>query len=270
MGQRLPPVVFQPPQSTYDSRVWRHGRREVRLHWIPVPGRTFPMPAHFISVPGAHFTLLFSHGNAEDLGLIRSAFADLAHELNVNVLLYEYRGYGLHLGDFPQERAVYEDIENAFKYVRDTLKIPWDRIIVWGRSIGTAPSMHLASKTAVRGLILQSPMMSIFRIPFRMRFTLPGDRFCNIDKVKDVRCPTLVIHGTQDEIVPCWHGYQLYKALSRRIPGCDAFIIKGADHNNMETQAESCFSHRLKVYLQGLKESVPSERLVQQAEQSVI
>uniref|UniRef100_A0A6V0I9R6 Serine aminopeptidase S33 domain-containing protein n=1 Tax=Zooxanthella nutricula TaxID=1333877 RepID=A0A6V0I9R6_9DINO len=269
MGQMLAPVVFQPPPPSYDDKDWRYGRRVFQMLRLPT-GRAHPMPAHYLSVAGAHFTLLFSHGNAEDLGLIRVSLLDMCHELGVNLFMYEYSGYGTHRGESPQEETVYEDIEAAFKYVRDTLEVPWDRIVLWGRSIGTAPTMHLASRVAVRGVVLQSPMMSIFRIPFQFRFTLPGDRFCNIDKVRHVRCPALVIHGTQDEIVPCWHGHTIFEAFKRQTSGCDAYIIDGGDHNNLESQAEQGFNDRIRRFLCGLHDTPPSQRLLDQASAPVI
>ena len=58
----------------------------------------------------------------------------------------------------------------------------------------------------VRGVILQSPVLSAYRVGFNLRFTLPGDMFPNIDKAPKIRAPTYVVHGTHDEIVPIWHG----------------------------------------------------------------
>merc|ERR1719272_2864694 len=96
------------------------------------------------------------------------------------------------------EVTVYQDIEAAFKYLRDDVGVPWQRIVPYGRSIGTGPSVHLATRTAVRGLVLQSGMMSIYRIPFHFRFTMPGDLFRNVDKISKCSCPVFVIHGTRD------------------------------------------------------------------------
>jgi len=267
MGQHLAGVVFQPQPSSYDGKAWRlHGGGEIEHHWIRVNGAE-PIPAYHFPVEGAHFTLLFSHGNAEDLGNIRDSFYIMSHELGVNFFLYEYTGYGIRSGQ-PSEAAVYSDIEAAFKYVRDELQVPWQQIVPYGRSIGTAPSIHLATRTAVRGLVLQSPMNSIFRIPFHLRFTLPGDRFCNIDKVGDVHCPTLIIHGTRDEIVPCWHGHALFEALRKKGVPCEAYIVEGADHNNLEMQADVAFTNRLHRYLVQLAETPLPDRLLQQADRS--
>jgi len=259
MGSNLGRLVFQPPQPSY--------QRHPNLIWLTT-SRHEQIPAFHIDCENARYTLLFSHGNAEDLGLIIRYFRQVSLQLHVNIFAYEYTGYGLSTGQ-PEEDAVYADIEAAFKYLRDDMNIPWQQIVPYGRSVGTAPSLHLAALTAVRGVILQSPMVSIYRIPFRLRFTLPGDVFANIDKVSSVCCPVFIIHGTRDEIVPVWHGQTLYEACKRHGIAYDAYVVEGADHNNLEVQAGDAFYDRLRHFLQHLEESPISQMLEGQA-QSVL
>eukprot|EP00930_Biecheleria_cincta_P003509 TRINITY_DN104443_c0_g1_i2.p1 TRINITY_DN104443_c0_g1~~TRINITY_DN104443_c0_g1_i2.p1 ORF type:complete len:243 (-),score=16.34 TRINITY_DN104443_c0_g1_i2:45-773(-) len=169
-------------------------------------------------------------------------------------------------GRQPSESSVYADIEAAFTYLRDVRRVPWEQIIAYGRSIGTAPSIHLATMTPVRGLILQSPMTSIFRIPFRLRFTLPGDVFSNIDKIGNVCCPVFVIHGTRDEIVPCWHGQALHDACVKKGTAFQAYVVEGGDHNDLERFAADTFNDRFRHFLQHLKDTPVHDRLRSQAE----
>jgi len=259
MGSNLGRLVFQPPQSSY--------QKDPHLIWL-VTSRSAVIPAFHVPCQGARYTLLFSHGNAEDLGLIIRYFRQVSLQLHVNIFAYEYTGYGLSTGQ-PEEDAVYADIEAAFKYLRDDMNIPWQQIVPYGRSVGTAPSLHLAALTAVRGVILQSPMVSIYRIPFRLRFTLPGDAFANIDKVSTVCCPVFIVHGTRDEIVPVWHGQTLYEACKRQGIAHDAYVVEGGDHNNLEVQAGDAFYDRLHDFLQHLEENPISQMLEGQA-QSVL
>lgn len=261
MGNNLAQLVFQPPQSSYeDSRhlIWLTTSTEQRI------------PAFYIKQEKAHFTLLFSHGNAEDLGLIRKYFREISFMLNVNVFCYEYTGYGVSTGRQPSEASVYADIEAAFTWLRDAKGTPWTQIIAYGRSIGTAPSIHLATITPVRGLILQSPMTSIYRIPFRLRFTLPGDVFANVDKIGNVRCPVFVIHGTRDEIVPCWHGQVLHETCVKKGTAYKAFVVEGGDHNDLESIAGEAFYERFRQFLQHLKDTPVDERLGSQEQISAI
>jgi len=245
MGAGLTKVVFQPPPRSYEPS---HRLIELKTE------RDEKIPAYFIRKRGAHFTLLFSHGNAEDLGLILGYFVEISDILGVNFFLYEYSGYGTSTGS-PAEENVYADIKAAYQYLRDRLQIPWEQIIPYGRSLGTAPSTYLASITPVRGLILQSPMLSIYRVPFHMRFTLPGDILCNIDRVSKIRCPVLIMHGTRDELVPCWHGHKLYELCKAKGLKSTAYIVQNADHNNLEIQAGDAFYEQLKIFLASLKDS---------------
>merc|ERR1712039_850157 len=103
----------------------------------------------------------------------------------VNIFAYEYTGYGMSTGE-PYEQAIYADIEAAFKYLRDIIGVPWSEVVLYGRSLGSGPSIHLASRTAVRAMVLQSPLLSIFRIAFSSGLTLPGDMFANVDKIGHV------------------------------------------------------------------------------------
>merc|ERR1711957_795266 len=86
---------------------------------------------------------------------------------------------------------------------------------------------------SVAGLILQSPLLSAYRVAFSFRFTMCGDRFPNIDYAPRIKCPVFIVHGTQDEVVPFWHGQELFLALKQ---GWRAkpFWVEGAGHNNIE------------------------------------
>eukprot|EP00747_Dinoflagellata_sp_TGD_P168208 gnl/TRDRNA2_/TRDRNA2_194066_c0_seq1.p1 gnl/TRDRNA2_/TRDRNA2_194066_c0~~gnl/TRDRNA2_/TRDRNA2_194066_c0_seq1.p1 ORF type:complete len:289 (+),score=42.08 gnl/TRDRNA2_/TRDRNA2_194066_c0_seq1:145-1011(+) len=257
MGSHLAKLVFQPPESSYNEQ------QRNNLIWLHTD-KSEVIPAFFIRREDARFTLLFSHGNAEDLGLIHRYFRELSSKLVVNVFSYEYTGYGMSTGQ-PQEANVYSDIEAAFRYVRDKIGIPWTKIIPYGRSIGTGPSVHLAMRTAVRGIVLQSPMVSIYRIPFKFRFTMPGDLFASIDKIGKVCCPVFIVHGTRDEIVPWSHGQGLYDAAAKAGIAYEPYWVFGADHNNLEAQAGNAFTDRFSKYLQYLENNDISERLDRQA-----
>lgn len=260
-------AVFQPPSSSYG--------KDPSLIWL-ITDMGEVIPAFYIEAKDAGpetFTLLFSHGNAEDLGLIIKYFREVSQELNVNIFAYEYTGYGMSTrctGSVIHENCVYADIEAAFKYLRDIMGVDWRKIVLFGRSIGTGPSCHLATRTAVRGMILQSPMVSIFRIPFHFRFTLPGDLFTNIDKVRDMATLVAIIHGTRDEIVPCWHGEAMHEALSKKGLAYPAFWVAGADHNTLEQHAGQAFFDHLRQFLDHLRETEVSPALQHQADTSTL
>ena len=99
------------------------------------------------------------------------------------------------------------------------------------------PDLYLAAALggghAARRRRAPAPILSVFRIAFDVRYTLPGDLFPNVDRVGGARCPVLVIHGTHDEVVPFWHGQELFLA-TRPEWRFKPFWITGAGHNNIE------------------------------------
>ncbi|CAL8104969.1 unnamed protein product [Calicophoron daubneyi] len=183
----------------------------------------------------APFTVLFSHGNAVDIGQMAGFLQSLACRFGVNILCYDYSGYGASSGQRLEEN-LYADAEAALRELRERYKVPLDRIVLYGQSIGTAPTIELATKYKVAGVVLHSAFMSGLRV------VCPGttrrfcfDPFTNIDKVSRIVSPTLVIHGTDDEIIGINHGRELYSRLPYPL---EPAWIEGAGHNDIELFAE--------------------------------
>jgi len=227
MGDMISSLLFQPPPPTYlhPSRHFWLNSSESRI------------PAFFIERPNAQVTILFSHGNAEDLGMIYDWFNDLARALRVNIMAYDYTGYGKSNGS-PHEYYCYEDIEAAYRYLIEVRRLQPEQIVLYGRSLGSGPSCYLAAKTSregrpVAGVILQSPLLSAYRVAFNFRFTMVGDKFPNIDYAPHIRCPVFIVHGTLDEVVPFRHGEELFLALPQSWRA-KPFWVEGAGHNNIE------------------------------------
>jgi fermentation-respiration switch protein FrsA (DUF1100 family) len=154
----------------------------------------------------ARYTVIFSHGNAEDIHLVNNYLQQFfLKKVNVNAVVYEYTGYGEANGNIPVESALYDDVETVYMYLTENVGINPKSIILYGRSIGSGPSCYLAEKYDLAGLILHSPLMSAIRVLFNLRWTLPFDYFPNIDRVKNINCPVYIVHGRRDEIVPFYH-----------------------------------------------------------------
>ncbi len=175
----------------------------------------------------ANFTILYSHGNFEDLGDIKQILEKL-HTWGFSVFAYDYRGYGTSQGT-PTETYAYKDINSAYNYLTQNLKIPPEKIIVLGRSVGGGPAVNLAMQKPVTGLIVESSFISAFQVivPFRI---LPFDKFPNLDNIKKVKCPILVIHGKADDIIPFAHGEKLFNAaISPKL----YLWVEEANHNDL-------------------------------------
>lgn len=171
--------------------------------------------------------VVFSHGNAEDVGN-NIAFAQDYHAHGFGVLFYDYRGYGLSPGR-PSEKHTYEDIEAAYRFLTEQQNIAPSRIIAHGRSVGSGPSTYLAQKYPLAGLILESPFVSAFRVVTHWPI-IPFDKYKNLDRMKNIDCPVLIIHGTEDDLVPLWHGQKLFAAAND--PKM-SYWVGGAGHNDL-------------------------------------
>ena len=193
-------LIFVPQNPSYDRLP-----NEVKI----TSGRGQRINAVFFENPRAEYTILFSHGNAEDLGNV-IPFMRQYHLLGYSVLMYDYRGYGTSEGS-PSERKVKQDIAAAYRWLVEEKKVPPESIIAHGRSLGGAPATWLAARRKVGGLVIESTFVSAFRVKTRVPL-LPWDKFNSLREMKKVDCPVLVIHGTNDEILPFWHAKKLYDA----------------------------------------------------------
>ena len=117
----------------------------------------------FIAQPSSSTTLLFSHGNATDLGCMRPHLVDLAEQLQVNVCAYDYTGYGLSSGQ-PSASNCNADIAAVHRYLRTVHPAACHRIILYGQSLGSGPTLYLASHECVSGVIIHSGLMSCVRV----------------------------------------------------------------------------------------------------------
>lgn len=196
----------------------------------------------FLPNPQARYTLLFSHGNAEDLG-DNLDFLEGLQKSGFAVLAWDYRGYGTSEGS-PSEKTLYSDEEAVYDHLVRELKTPPERILVLGRSLGSSAAVDLAARRPVAGLILQGGLVSGQRVllPFPI---FPFDRFSNIDKIGKVRCPVLVIHGTADEVIPFQHGEALFRAAHEPKRN---WWVQNAGHNDLVYQVGPEYGRKLQEF----------------------
>ena len=184
--------------------------------------------AVYLPNPSAKFTLLVSHGNAEDLGDDKYWLDSLRHA-GFSVFAYDYEGYGTSEGK-PSEKACYEDAAAAYEFLAVDLKTPPDRIIIFGRSVGSGPATYIAAKRPSGGVILQSPFISAFRVLTRIP-VLPFDKFPNYKYIRHIHSPILIMHSRADSVIPFWHGQKLFDLANQPK---HSFWATNADHNDMD------------------------------------
>lgn len=215
----------------------------------PLPGEVALTSADGVKIsavwlprPGVAHTILFSHGNAEDLGYDLPFLYEL-RGAGFQVFGYDYRGYGRSAGH-PTEQGLYRDIEAAYTHLTGPLGIAPEHIIVLGRSVGSGPAAYLASVKPVGGLILESAFTSAFRvvIPFPL---FPFDQFPNRKRLASIRCPILFIHGTSDEVIAFAHGQKLYETYEGPK---QHWWVEGAGHNDLQSVAGEAYFDTLRRF----------------------
>jgi len=263
-GRIAAKLAFLPPEPTYtilkddnqparytlhltERAEWQYTQRE--LDSIEVfttrTNRGNKITCMFIRcAPNARYTLLFSHGNAVDLGQMSSFYIGLGTRINCNVFSFDYSGYGQSTGK-PSEKNLYADIEASWHALRSRYGVSPENIILYGQSIGTVPTVDLASRYEVGGVILHSPLMSGMRVAFPdTKRTWCFDAFPSIDKVPKVSSPVLVIHGTEDEVIDFSHGLAIYEHCPRPV---EPLWVEGAGHNDVELYGQ--YLDRLRQFI---------------------
>lgn len=210
-------LIFLPQEQSYV-----HLPSEVRIE----SGNGEEICAVYLEHPQAEFTILFSHGNSEDLGNTFH-FMKQYYDRGYSVLMYDYRGYGSSDGE-PSTHKAKQDIVAAYEWLVTEKGIAPKSIIAQGRSLGGGPSTWLAARYEVGGLVIESTFVSAFRVKTTWPF-LPWDKFNSLRSIRNVKCPVLVMHGREDEIIPFWHGEKLYATASA--PKMNLWI-DGARHND--------------------------------------
>ncbi|KAL4318406.1 hypothetical protein GQ457_18G002720 [Hibiscus cannabinus] len=204
--------------------------------------------ATFWRNPVARLTLLYSHGNATDLGQMHELFMELRSHLRVNIMSYDYSGYGASTGK-PTEFNTYYDIEAVYNCLKKEYGVKQEDLIVYGQSVGSGPTLHLASRLKkLGGVVLHSAILSGLRVLYPVKMTFWFDIFKNIDKIRHVNCPVLVIHGTDDEIVEWSHGKKLWELAKEKY---DPLWVEGGRHCNLETFPE--YIRHLRKFIQAME-----------------
>lgn len=172
--------------------------------------------------PAARHTLLYLHGNYEELGSVGEYIPQFLNA-GYAVLALDYRGYGRSEGS-PSEANLNADTRLAYEYLRTKLGVPADRIVPFGYSLGGGPAVELALHQPVAGLVLQGAFVSAYRVMTRIP-VFPGDKFEILAKAPRLTCPVMVIHGSTDDTIPFWHGLKIYEAIRTR--KAHLFVVGG-------------------------------------------
>lgn len=180
-----------------------------------------PLVAWIIRSPASSSArwLLVCHGNAGNLSDVgRPAHYAGLRALGLNIFAFDYRGYG-ESGGSPSETGLYDDAEAAYRYLRETLQVPAERIVLFGHSLGSTVAVDLATRVPAAGLVLDGALVSVTAraqevypyVPVRW---IARSRYASIDKIGRVVMPKLFLHARADDVVPIGHGRRLFEAAA--------------------------------------------------------
>jgi len=168
----------------------------------------------FVPAESPKATVLLCHGNAGNISH-RLFTLELFHRLGLQTLIFDYRGYGRSEGA-PSEAGLYADAEGAWDYLTDRRGLPPGRIVLFGRSLGGSLAARLAARHGPAGLVLDSAFTSMPKLAGELYWHLPVHpliraKFETIADVRRVRCPVLVAHSRDDEMIRFEHARRLYE-----------------------------------------------------------
>ena len=210
----------------------------VRLHGWFAPGKS-------------ELTWVWFHGNAGNIGNRVDNLAALHEHLGPNIFIFDYRGYGRSEGS-PSEHGTYSDGEAALVYLRTRQDVDESKLVLFGRSLGCAVAVEMATRSPVHAVVIESAFTSVQAMAKRAYPFLPGiglisrTKYDSLAKIKDVRAPIMVLHGDQDEIAPFDMGREIFEAANepKRF-----YAIEGAGHNDTYVKGGRAYYEAIKGFL---------------------
>lgn len=191
-------------------------------------------------------TLILSHGNGGNISH-RLDKLRIFYNLGLNVLLYDYRGYGKSEGT-PSETGVYADAQAAYDFAVKEKKTPPDKIIAYGESLGGSVAAHLAGENEVGALILDSSFTSLrdmARVHFPAVAWLTQSKFDTLGSVATISVPVLVLHSTDDEVAPYAQGKKLFETAHEP----KQFVELRGNHNEGFLKSKQAYVKGLDSFL---------------------
>ena len=205
-------------------------------------------------------TVIYFPGNAANR-INRVGFLSLLREAGADCYLFDYRGYGENSG-FPSEEGIAGDVRRVWDFVVDQRGAGPEQIVLYGQSLGGGVAVRLAQEkcqdgTPPGGLITVAAFSSAVDVGRRQFPWLPVgmlmvDRFPSVERIGDVTCPVLHVHGVEDNLVPMSLGKKLHAAAPEQSAGGIAkrFVeIPGAGHNDILYAGQPAFGNAIREFI---------------------
>ena len=209
------------------------------LFFIPKPNpsnvkETIYIPCLFFQKQGNELSpnfLIMFHGNAEDIFDAKIMADELLKFLPMNIIIVEYPGYSIY--DLPKSsETIKNDAEYIYDYIKNEFKVNDNNMFVFGRSIGTGPAIHLASRRFPSALFVVSAFSSIVEVAKNIAGILGNlvyNAFPSLENIKNITCPILFIHGMKDPLIPVEETIKLKNSCN--CP-CEMLLPPNMTHND--------------------------------------
>lgn len=239
-------------QLYFPTRAIEATPRDIGLRYEDI---SFPSPdgltlnAWFVAAENPAATVLFCHGNGGNISH-RLELLEFFNRLRLNVLIFDYRGYGRSEGS-PYEEGTYWDALGAFTYLVGRDDVDAEKTILYGRSLGGAIAVDLATRVECAGLICENCPSSIVEMA-KIHYPIPrienliSNRYEAIARIAQVKMPVLIIHSRHDELVPFEQGRRLFEAAEEP----KEFLATFASHNDPPSMMNQEYRERLARFVE--------------------
>ena len=252
-------MAFQPPECSYGAQenilftTTRMGDK-IAMRCVSDTGREMSKPSEY---EAGKRLLICAHGNADDIGTFDQYAKQLAVDQGRCVLWFDFCGYGRSAGVLTTERNMSDALVGVVEYATNVLHVPQNKIVLFGKSIGTAPVIKVAAQSNLRGVggvVLVSPLASGVRatvpayIATADAFGLLDSLFAdNLRLITRVEAPVLLVHGYNDTIIDVVNSRMLQSRLSRSSSYPPLYVAAG--HNDIESQHPVIFKKTVRDFL---------------------
>jgi fermentation-respiration switch protein FrsA (DUF1100 family) len=203
----------------------------------------------FIPSSNPHATMILFHGNGGNISH-RLEKINILSRLDVNILIFDYRGYGESAGS-PSEEGLYRDADAAYDYLVKVKNILPEDIIAYGESLGGSVTVDLAARHKVRGMILEGSFTSVRDMARRYFPFIPSflyqSKYDSLTKIKGILAPKLIFHSVDDEIIPPDLGKKLFNAAA----GPKEFVALQGGHNDAFLVSQDTYKAEIEAFIKG-------------------
>ncbi len=206
----------------------------------------------WIPAQESKYTVLFCHGNGGNISH-RLRTIQILHEMNLNVFIFDYSGYGKSEGS-PSEKETYRDAVAAWNFLVNNCRIKPAEIIIWGRSLGGAVAVKLASGKKPAALVVESSFSTLEKVVDDHTSCLfkplgAGGKYRSIEEIGKINAPVCIIHSRDDEVIPYYHGELLFRAAA----GQKKFVIISGSHNRGFYKSRQWYVSNINEFIASIK-----------------